>query len=192
MPLAQIDFVSPPELIGITTSFFGGQIDLDPASSEVANTLISADKFFTQKDDGIRQTWRAKSLYLYPPRDFLNNDEQPKDPYIFKKRKRFQRSAQRVWLETCLRKYRKNEFDEAIVFLTSSEVALLTTQKIGLDLPLCVAKERPQLLIDAPGLPKLGRTRCFGFVYYFPSSKNTEKRIGEFIELYSSFGRVFC
>ena len=192
MPLAQIDFVSPPELIGITTSFFGGQIDLDPASSEVANTLISADKFFTQNDDGIKQTWKAKSLYLYPPRDFLNNDEQPKDPYIFKKRKRFQRSAQRVWLETCLRKYRKNEFDEAIVFLTSSEVALLTTQKIGLDLPLCIAKERPELLIDAPGLPKLGRTRCFGFVYYFPSSNNTEKRIGEFIDLYSSFGRVFC
>jgi hypothetical protein len=192
MPLAQTDFVSPPELIGLTTSFFGGEIQMDPASSKEANTLVSANKFFTKEDDGLRQTWKAENVYLYPPRDFLNDEEQPKDPYIFRKKKRFQRSAQRIWLETCLRKYRKNEFDEAIVFLTSSEVALLTTQKIGLDLPLCIAKERPELSIDAPGLPKLTRTRCFGFIYYFPSSLNTDKRIGEFIEIYSSFGRVFC
>jgi len=192
MPLAQVDFVSPPELIGITTAFFNGEIELDPASSKEANTLVCATRFFTKEDDGLRQKWKAKSLYLYPPRDMLSNDEQPKDPYLFKKRKRFPRSAQRVWLETCLSKYKKNEFEEAIVFLTSSEVALLTTQKIGLDLPLCVAKERPELFIDSPGLPKSIKTRCFGFIYYFPSSINTDKRIREFIDLYSSFGRVFC
>ena len=192
MPLAQIDFVSPPDVVGITTSFFKGEIDLDPVSSEIANTLIEANKFFTKEHNGLVQEWKANSVYLYPPRDLLSNDEQPRDPYLYKKRKRFQRSAQRVWLETCLRKYRKNEFEEAIVFLTSSEVALLTTQRLKLDLPLCICKERPELFIDEPGLPRLGRTRCFGFIYYFPSSLNTERRVGEFMEVFQNLGRIYC
>tara|TARA_R100000008_G_C3550489_1_gene150123 strand:- start:474 stop:1052 length:579 start_codon:yes stop_codon:yes gene_type:complete len=191
MPLAQTDFISPPDVIGVTTSFFNGEIGLDPATSLVANNLVSASKFFTKEDNGLTQPWKSQSVYLYPPRDLLSDDEQPRDPYLFKKRKRFQRSAQRIWLETCLEKYRKNEFEEAIVFLTSSEVALLTTQKIGLDLPLCICKERPELFIDEPGMPPLGRTRCFGFIYYFPASINTETRMGDFINAYSELGRIY-
>ena len=191
MPLAQTDFISPPDVIGVTTSFFNGEIGLDPATSLVANNLVSASKFFTKEDNGLTQPWKSQSVYLYPPRDLLSDDEQPRDPYLFKKRKRFQRSAQRIWLETCLEKYRKNEFEEAIVFLTSSEVALLTTQKIGLDLPLCNCKERPELFIDEPGMPPLGRTRCFGFIYYFPASINTETRMGDFINAYSELGRIY-
>lgn len=192
MPRAFIDYVSPADVIALTTSFFGGQIELDPASSNEANTLVSAYKFFTPQEDGLKQKWKAKNVYLYPPRDFLTQEEQPKNTQLFVKHKKFQKSAQRVWLELCLSKYRKNEFEEAIVFLTSADVALLTTQKIKLDLPLCIGKERPKLLIDEPGLQKVGSTRCLSFIYYFPSSINTDKRIGEFIEIYSSFGRVFC
>ena len=32
-----------------------GNIDLDPASSEFANTYVGADKFFTAKDDPINE-----------------------------------------------------------------------------------------------------------------------------------------
>lgn len=192
MPTADYDFVSPPELIGVTSSFFGGSIDLDPASSEEANTLINAERYFTALHNGLLQSWKAKSLYLYPPRDLLTSAEQPQTRHIFKKPKRFVKSAQRVWLEECMKRYMKQEFDEAIVFITSSEVALITTQKIGLDLPLCIMKTRPSLYLDAPGLPKLNNTRCFGFIYYFPSSLNTEKRVQEFNEVYSSLGRVYC
>jgi hypothetical protein len=192
MPLAATDFVSPPEVVGVTTSFFNGTIDLDPASSEAANTLINANRFFTHEHNGLVQDWRGKNVYLYPPRDVLLSGEQPKEVLLFNRRRRFQKSAQRVWLEECLRRYRKAEFDEAIIFLTSSQVALLVTQKLNIDLPMCVLKQHPNLHLDAPGLPKLDSTRCLGFVLYLPSPFNTEERIMEFASLYSQLGRVYC
>jgi hypothetical protein len=191
MPLAEIDFVSPPELVGTTASFFGGQIELDPASSENANTVINAKKFFRQEDNGLTQNWNAKNIYLYPPRDFLNNFEQPQEVLLFNRKKRFKKSAQRVWLEEAVRKYRKGEFEEAVVFLTSSQVALLVTQRLNFDFPMCVLKEPPELYLDAPGLPKLQNTRCLGFILYLPSPINTEDRISDFFSLFSPLGRVY-
>jgi hypothetical protein len=191
MPLATVDFVSPPDVIAITTAFFGGEIELDPASSHSANTMVCAKKYFTHSDNGLKQNWKAKNIYLYPPRDFLDSFEQPPDPWLYNRRRRFQKSAQRIWLEETYRKYLRQEFNEGIVFLTSSEVALITTQKIGLDLPLCILKEHPDLYLDTPDLDKLPRTRCHGFIYYFPDSNNTEERLSDFCSLYSELGRVF-
>lgn len=192
MPLAAVDFVSPPDVIGVTTAFFNGSVDLDPASSNNANELVGANRFFTVEHNGLNQEWRAKTVYLYPPRDFLSVNEQPKETLLFTRRKRFQKSAQRVWLEECLRRYRKAEFDEAIVFLTSSQVALLVTQTINIDLPICILKKHPELHLDVEGLPKLINTRCLGFILYFPSPFNAEERIGDFIDAYTPLGRVYC
>ena len=45
--LASFDFISPPELIAVTTAFLGGEIFLDPASSERANTVVQACLLYT-------------------------------------------------------------------------------------------------------------------------------------------------
>jgi len=43
-----------------------GSIDLDPATSEVANKHIRAEQFFTEEDDGLSQPW-AGTVWLNPP-----------------------------------------------------------------------------------------------------------------------------
>lgn len=43
-----------------------GAIDLDPASSEVANRTVRALRYFTQADDGLTQAWRG-NVWLNPP-----------------------------------------------------------------------------------------------------------------------------
>lgn len=45
-----------------------GNIDIDPASSEEANKIINADKYFTETDNGLQQTWTGK-IWLNPPYD---------------------------------------------------------------------------------------------------------------------------
>lgn len=183
------DFISPPELAATTAAFFGGSIDLDPASSEAANSIIQADRFFTWRENGLIQPWTAGSVYLYPPRNVLTGDEQPKDTRLFTKLLRFKKSAQRVWLEHCYQKWIRNEFEQAIIFLTSAEVALLVTQKIGFDFPFCILSERPRLIREIDLKPV--KSKVFGFLYYLPPQLNYEKRIRNFSEHYSNLGRVY-
>jgi hypothetical protein len=192
VPSSSFDFVSPSDVIGITTAFFDGKIDLDPASSKHANSLVCADRFFTEEDNGLKQSWKAKNIYLYPPREFLSGNEQPESSLLFVKRRKFQKSKQRVWLEETYRRYMRQEFEEAVVFITSADVALRVTQKIGLDLPMCVMKDTPKLSRDEQDLPELKNVRCIGFLLYFPSPKNYDERINTFIKLYSLLGRVYC
>lgn len=43
-----------------------GSIDLDPASSEIANARVKAAKFYTQEDDGLSKNWTG-NVWLNPP-----------------------------------------------------------------------------------------------------------------------------
>jgi hypothetical protein len=191
MVLSSEDFVSPVDLIATTTAFFGGEIDLDPASSEHANKVVQATRYFNWRNNGLNQSWKAKNLYLFPPRESLLKSEQPKPITLFKKNLQFKKSAQCVWLELCHHKWLRREFDQAIVLITSTDVALLSTQRIGIDVPLCILKQKPKLLYDREDLKPLKNNRVYGFVFYFPPVSDVDLSIRSFHEMYSNLGRVY-
>ena len=191
MVLASFDYVSPPDLIAVTTAFLGGEIFLDPASNERANALVQATRFFNWEHNGLNQSWKGKNIYLYPPRDIALKNEQPKSTRLFEKTSYFKKSNQRVWLEQANQKWLRREFDEGIVFITSTEVALIATQKSGIDLPMCVLKEHPKLTRDDEEMSTVKNSKVFGFVFYFLSVNNYEDRIHDFRQQYSGLGRVY-
>ena len=58
---------TPSNIIELVKKTFGGQIDLDPASSAVADQTVQANKYYDQKIDGLTQNWNATSIFLNPP-----------------------------------------------------------------------------------------------------------------------------
>jgi phage N-6-adenine-methyltransferase len=55
-----------PVHIADTARLFMGNFDLDPASSESANSIINATEIFTIEDDGLNKAWYG-NVWLNPP-----------------------------------------------------------------------------------------------------------------------------
>lgn len=60
------DWYTPVEFIESAREVLGS-IDLDPASSETAQRFVNASEYFDKEQDGLKQDWCAKSVWLNPP-----------------------------------------------------------------------------------------------------------------------------
>jgi len=57
---------TPPQYVEAARQLMGS-IELDPASSEGANKIVRAKRYFTELDLPLLQEWSAESVWLNPP-----------------------------------------------------------------------------------------------------------------------------
>jgi hypothetical protein len=62
----EMEWYTPSDYIDAVREVLGGRIDLDPASSPMAQAIVQAEKFYTIDDDGLAQDWSG-SVWLNPP-----------------------------------------------------------------------------------------------------------------------------
>jgi hypothetical protein len=62
----QTNWYTPPHIIEFAWNVLRG-IDLDPASTPEANQVVGANRIFTETDDGLAQSWDAKTVFCNPP-----------------------------------------------------------------------------------------------------------------------------
>jgi phage N-6-adenine-methyltransferase len=61
----EFEWYTPAKYIDLARQVMGG-IDLDPASSDAAQTVVQAEKYFTIKDDGLTKEWHGR-VFINPP-----------------------------------------------------------------------------------------------------------------------------
>lgn len=61
------EWYTPRKYIDLVCLAFGERIDLDPASSFLAQKQVDARRYCTIDDDGLKQDWSCTSLFLNPP-----------------------------------------------------------------------------------------------------------------------------
>ena len=73
---------TPKSIIDRVYCTFGSSIDLDPASSELANETIKAKRILTEEDNGLEYEWFEKeergSVFLNPPSGKINGEGKTK------------------------------------------------------------------------------------------------------------------
>lgn len=64
---ADDEWFAPSDIIEIVRSVYLGRIDLDPASSSLANESVQARRFFGVMDNGLVHPWFGPNIFVNPP-----------------------------------------------------------------------------------------------------------------------------
>lgn len=81
-----------------------GTIDLDPASCEIANSVVQAERIYTKEQDGISQPWAGR-LWVNPPYGRLGTDRQ--------------KGVTELWVDRLIREYECGNVEQAILLVNA-------------------------------------------------------------------------
>lgn len=153
------EWYTPKEIIQAVKKVMGS-IDLDPASSEVANVTIQAHQFFTIEDNGLIKKWNG-NIWLNPPYA---------QPFV------------QQFCDLVSEKYDSKEISQACVLVNNATETAFFQRMMKSASAICFPSGRIKFIdVDgnASGAPLQGQA-----ILYFGNNQN------EFIKQFSPFGGV--
>lgn len=157
------EWYTPTRYVDAASEVMNG-IDLDPASCEIANRTVKAKRYYTIEDDGLKQDWSCKSMWLNPP--YGKTDAT---------------SNQELWTNKLVNLYEVGVISEAILLVTAS-TEVMWFQKLW-NYPICFSVRRDRVRFFSPTGSTLEHPHGTVFVYFGPNESR-------FIEVFSQFGRI--
>jgi len=152
-----------------------GHIDLDPASSAIANSSVEATTYYTLEQDGLSKPWghldNTVKVFCNPPGGKLKGKSIPK-----------------MFWEKLIVEAELGYIAEAIFLAFSIE--LLQTSQLSYvtpaaSHPICIPNRRIAF-VDATGKPVKGNTHASAIIYVPGTVDNSQK----FCEVFKKFGSI--
>jgi len=140
------EWYTPPQFIESARNVMG-QIDLDPASSEIANKTVQASVIFTKDDDGLSKQWNG-NVWMNPP---------------------YAQPLMSQFAEAVSIKYEKGEINQAIVLVNNATETQWWQRMASCSSAVCFPKTRIRFLDPDgnPGAPLQGQS-----ILYFGKNKS--------------------
>lgn len=165
-----------------------GNIDLDPASSDLANTYVNATEYYTPTKDGLNDQQWFGNVYLFPPNGV----------YFWEKaNQRWKKtrsgasptlvSSYAVWFRTLYKKWMAQEIKQGLYFANCPD--MIRYEPKIFDFPMCVLHTAPTLWLRTEGKVKLNKT-CTSMLVYLPPVDDVENCTERFEKIYTDRGRI--
>ncbi len=160
LPQKSSEWYTPSRYIEAAREVMNG-IDLDPASCEVANQTVKAERFYTKAENGFTQPWFG-NVWLNPPYGKLSN-----------------KSMLEVWIRRLIQCYKQGDIKQAVLLATTNIEAPWFS--LLWEYPICFIDH--EIRFGSP----TGTRKChlFGTTLTYLGS-NEQK----FIDVFSKFGTI--
>ncbi len=146
----------------LVVDVFGRPIDLDPACNLFAANVLRPLRFYTQADDGLKQSWVADTLFVQPP---------------------YSATLVQKFAAKYLSEFANASFEESIALFNTATETEWQQSVMGICDAVCFPKKRIQF--EYKGEPIQGSNRFAQVVFYTgPNAKR-------FVEVFSELGRCF-
>ena len=157
-----VEYYTPEKYIRVVRKVLG-TIKLDPASCELANLIVQAERIYTGQQDGLAHSWQAETLFCNPPYGRAGH-----------------RSNQEIWSCKLIAEYEAGNVGEAIL-LVNANTETEWYQRLC-SYPLCLVKGR--INFRSPQSKTSGATHGSAFIYF-------GSHVARFNEVFKPFGRVY-
>jgi len=181
-----LELITSYDLVSSAHGLMGG-IDLDVASSRVANEYVKADAFYTPMDDGLNvQDWSGK-VYLFPPGGAYYWNKKLDKWKMTRSTSPTLISSHAVWFRKLYKSWLKRDVTQAVYFSNCPD--MIRYEQKMFDFPICILKTPPLLVKNTSTGIKSHRT-CTSFVLYLPPVDNSTRAVQRFIDIYECKGRI--
>jgi len=183
-----LELITNKDLVAAAHELMGG-IDLDPASSKVANEYVQADNFYTPQDDGInRQQWFGK-VYVFPPSGTYFWDRKYERWKMTRTSSSTLKSSHALWFQFLYNAWLSGEIEQGLYFSNCPDM-IRYDQRI-FDFPMCILRTAPVLIKNTS--EGIGNHKtCTSFLVYLQPMDRSAEATERFVEIYSPKGRVLC
>ena len=183
-----LELITNYDLVASAHALLEG-IELDVASSKVANKYVEAENFFTPSDDGLNAQQWFGSVYLFPPSGAYFWDKQNDRWKMTRASSPTLTSSHAVLFRKLYNSWLSRDIKQGLYFTNCPDM-IRYEQKI-FDFPICILRTAPLLLKNtSTGIDK--HKTCTSFLVYLPSMDKPTELTEKFIEIYSEKGRILC